>query len=329
LNESDWSSNIHLHAKVNHPSATSELVLSANFVGNSNSIMIKSMTGFGKAITDLGTKTVNVEIKCLNSKQADIFIKLPALYREGENQIRNEMSRSLQRGKIEVSVWFESLGVERNVTINQAIILDYIDQLKQMEPSIQIPGNDVLLPLVMKLPDVIKIEKQDFNEDEWNKIVGTIQQCVSQVDAFRLQEGRSIENDFLTRIHLIRDGVARIRTIEKLRIDRLRDRMSAALKEISERIKVDQNRFEQELIYYIEKLDINEEMVRLENHCSYFIETLNTEEAPGRKLGFISQEIGREINTIGSKANDSDIQRIVVGMKDELEKIKEQSMNVL
>ncbi len=291
--------------------------------------MIKSMTGYGKVTADLGNRTVNVEIKCLNSKQADLYLKLPALYREGENQVRNEITKSLQRGKIELSVWFEATGNERNVSLNQAIILDYVEQLKQMEPVLQLPGNDILLPLVMRLPDVIKVDKQDFDEEEWSKLFTTIQQCIGLVEDFRLQEGRSIEEDFKTRIRLILDGVTRIRGIEKNRIDRLRERMASALKDISERIKVDQNRFEQELIYYIEKLDINEEMVRLGNHCAYFVETLDTEETPGRKLGFISQEIGREINTIGSKANDSEIQRIVVEMKDELEKLKEQSMNVL
>ena len=291
--------------------------------------MIRSMTGFGKVTADLGSRTVNVEVKCLNSKQADLYIKLPALYREGENQVRNELTRTLQRGKIEVSVWFESTGNERNVSINQAIIADYLEQLNQMEPTIKMPGNDVLLPLVMRLPDVIKVDKQDFDEAEWSKLFETIKQAIGLVEEFRLQEGRSIGEDFKTRIRLIMEGVTRIRAIEKNRIERLRERMSNALTDIVERIKVDQNRFEQELIYYIEKLDINEEMVRLGNHCDYFLETLDTEESPGRKLGFISQEIGREINTIGSKANDSEIQRIVVEMKDELEKLKEQSFNVL
>jgi len=287
------------------------------------------MTGFGKVSADLGTRTANVEVKCLNSKQADIYLKLPALYREGENQVRNEVTRTLQRGKIEVAVWFEAAANERNVSLNQGIILDYLEQLKEMEPALELPGNDILLPLVMRLPDVIKVDKQDFNEEEWIRLFDTIKLCILQVEEFRLQEGRSIEDDFRTRIRLILDGINRIRRIEKNRIERLRERMSNALNEISERIKVDQNRFEQELIYYIEKLDINEEMVRLGNHCDYFLETLSTEETPGRKLGFISQEIGREINTIGSKANDSEIQRIVVEMKDELEKLKEQSMNVL
>jgi uncharacterized protein (TIGR00255 family) len=287
------------------------------------------MTGFGKVTADLGNRTVNIEIKCLNSKQADIYLKLPSLYREGENQVRNEISKTLQRGKIEVSVWFESTGNERNVAINQAIIQDYLEQLRMMEPSIQMPGNEILLPMVMRLPDVIKVEKQDFDEEEWANLFENIQQCIRLVEEFRIQEGRSIEEDFKVRIRLILEGVSRVRSIERNRIERLRERMSSSLKEISERIKVDQNRFEQELIYYIEKLDINEEMVRLGNHCDYFMETLRTEETPGRKLGFISQEIGREINTIGSKANDSDIQRIVVEMKDELEKLKEQSFNVL
>jgi uncharacterized protein (TIGR00255 family) len=272
---------------------------------------------------------VNVEIKCLNSKQADIFLKLPALYREGENEVRNEISKTLSRGKIEVSVWFESSGLEKNVTLNEMLILDYLSQLKRLEDKIELPGNEILLPLIMKLPDVIKVEKQDFDETEWTQIMDTIRQCIDQVEKFRIQEGQSIENDFRARTEAILGGIAKIRAIEKNRIDKIRDRLESAIKEISERVKVDQNRFEQELIYYIEKLDINEEMVRLNNHCQYFFETLDTEESPGRKLGFISQEIGREINTIGSKANDSEIQRIVVGMKDELEKIKEQSMNVL
>ncbi len=291
--------------------------------------MLRSMTGFGKAARELENKTVNVEVKCLNSKQADIFLKLPALYREGENEVRNEVSRSLQRGKIEVAVWIESTGIERNVTLNEGIILDYLDQLKNLGQSLDLPGNDVLLPLVMRLPDVVKVEKQDFKEEEWKQIFETIRQCVTQVEQFRIQEGKSIETDFRLRISNILEGVNRVRSIEKNRLDRIREKMNQALADIAERVKLDQNRFEQELIYYIEKLDINEEMVRLSNHCDYFIETLETEESPGRKLGFISQEIGREINTIGSKANDSDIQRIVVGMKDELEKIKEQSMNVL
>ncbi len=291
--------------------------------------MLRSMTGFGKATRELENKTVNVEVKCLNSKQADIFLKLPALYREGENEVRNEVSRSLQRGKIEVAVWIESTGIERNVTLNEGIILDYLGQVKSLGQKLDLPGNDVLLPLVMRLPDVVKVEKQDFKEEEWKQIFETIRQCVTQVEQFRIQEGNSIESDFRLRISNILEGISRVRSIEKNRIERIREKMNQALADIAERVKLDQNRFEQELIYYIEKLDINEEMVRLKNHCDYFIETLETEESPGRKLGFISQEIGREINTIGSKANDSDIQRIVVGMKDELEKIKEQSMNVL
>jgi len=291
--------------------------------------MLKSMTGFGKASRELKNKTVNVEVKCLNSKQADIFLKLPTIYREGENEVRNEVSRTLLRGKIEVSVWFESSGLEKNVTLNETLVLDYLSQLKRLEDKIELPGNEILLPLVMKLPDVIKVEKQDFDETEWNQIMETIRQCIEQVDKFRLQEGTSIENDFKARINAILEGVGKIRAIERNRIDKIRDRLESAVKEISERVKMDHNRFEQELIYYLEKLDINEEMVRLNNHCQYFFETLATEESPGRKLGFISQEIGREINTIGSKANDSEIQRIVVGMKDELEKVKEQSMNVL
>jgi uncharacterized protein (TIGR00255 family) len=287
------------------------------------------MTGFGKAARELENRTVNVEVKCLNSKQADIFLKLPALYREGENEVRNEVSRTLLRGKIEVSVWFECTGTEKNVTLNETIILDYLNQLKRLESSMDLPGNDVLLPMIMKLPDVIKVDKQDFDEEEWKQIFETIRACILQVEQFRIQEGQSVEKDFRERIRIIIEGINRIRSIEKNRTERLRDRMEQALKEIADKTKIDRNRFEQELIYYIEKLDINEEMVRLGNHCDYFIQTLDTEETPGRKLGFISQEIGREINTIGSKANDAEIQRIVVEMKDELEKIKEQSLNVL
>jgi uncharacterized protein (TIGR00255 family) len=287
------------------------------------------MTGFGKAACEMKNRTVNVEVKCLNSKQADINLKLPSLYREGENEVRNEVARILVRGKIEVSVWFETTGTEKNISLNETIILDYLSQLKRLESSMELPGNEVLLPMIMKLPDVIKVDKQDFDEEEWKQILETIRQCLGQVEEFRAQEGKSVEKDFRERLRIIADGITRIRLIEKNRIDRLRERMEQALKEISEKTKIDRNRFEQELIYYIEKLDINEEMVRLGNHCDYFLQTIDSEETPGRKLGFISQEIGREINTIGSKANDSDIQRIVVEMKDELEKIKEQSLNVL
>jgi uncharacterized protein (TIGR00255 family) len=291
--------------------------------------MVRSMTGFGKVSADLGNKTVNVEIKCLNSKQADLYVKLPALYREGENLIRTELSKTLQRGKIEINVWLETNGLDRGVSLNQSVILDYIDQVKKLGDSLDVPGDDVLLPLVMRFPDVIKVEKQDIDEEEWEKLMTAIRQCIALVDEFRVQEGKSIWEDFMTRISLIMDGVGRIREMEEGRIQRLRERMANSIKEISERVKVDPNRFEQELIYYIEKLDINEEMVRLGNHCDYFLETMQNEETPGRKLGFISQEIGREINTIGSKANDATIQRIVVEMKDELEKLKEQSFNVL
>jgi len=287
------------------------------------------MTGFGKAVRAFNSHTVNVEIKCLNSKQADIYLKLPAIYREGENEVRNELARTLLRGKIEANIWLETEGVDRTVTLNQAVILDYLEQINTLGQTIQMPGNDVLLPIVMRLPDVVKVEKQDFDEEEWKLVMETIRQCISGVDHFRIQEGEAIGRDIQNHINVILERLVSIRAIEKNRIDRIREKMSIALKEIAGRIKLDENRFEQELIYYIEKIDINEEMVRLQNHCTYSIEILDSEETPGRKIGFISQEIGREINTIGSKANDSDIQRLVVEMKDELEKIKEQSLNVL
>ena len=287
------------------------------------------MTGFGKAVRAFNSHTVNVEIKCLNSKQADIYLKLPAIYREGENEVRNELARTLLRGKIEANIWLETEGVDRTVTLNQAVILDYLEQINTLGQTIQMPGNDVLLPIVMRLPDVVKVEKQDFDEEEWKLVMETIRQCISGVDHFRIQEGEAIGRDIQNHINVILERLVSIRAIEKNRIDRIREKMSIALKEIAGRIKLDENRFEEELSYYIEKIDINEEMVRLQNHCTYLIEILDSEETPGRKIGFISQEIGREINTIGSKANDSDIQRFVVEMKDELEKIKEQSLNVL
>lgn len=291
--------------------------------------MLKSMTGFGKAVREMEGKTVTIEIKCLNSKQADIYVKIPAAYREGENDVRNEVSRILIRGKIETSVWIETNAVERSAVINPAVVLDYLEQFKQLEPRINLPGNEVMLPVIMRFPDVLKQEKQGFDEEEWQQIMETIRQAIVQADEFRVREGQSISSDFKERVKLILNGIDRIRMIEKNRIIRLRERIGQSLNEISERIKVDENRFEQELIYYIEKLDINEEMVRLTNHCHFFLETMDQDDTPGRKLGFISQEIGREINTIGSKANDSEIQRIVVEMKDELEKLKEQCLNVL
>ena len=291
--------------------------------------MIQSMTGFGKSSVELTNKVVHIELKTLNSKQADIYLKIPNAYREAENQIRSELTRELLRGKMEITIWFDLTQHERTVTLNQPVILDYLEQLKGLNQSINLPSVELLLPAVMRLPEVLTVEKQDFDETEWRQVFVGIQEACARLQEFRRQEGSALEQDLLSRIAGIRMGLHRIDVFESQRIDRVRSRLSMAMDEIRSKTTIDPNRFEQELIYYIDKMDITEEKVRLINHLTYFEETINTEEAPGRKLGFISQEMGREINTLGSKANDSNIQKLVVEMKDDLEKIKEQVLNVL
>ena len=292
--------------------------------------MIKSMTGFGKATVECGTKKIVVEVKSLNSKQLDINLRLPNLYKEKDIEIRNMMKLALDRGKVDMMIHFDETENEKEVAINQAVVSQYFQQMLEMASSLGVTLNQgELLQTVMRFPDTLQVKAEELNEEEWIALRLGIAQALESLNQFREQEGKVLISDILHRIELIQHLAAEVPQFEAQRIVTIKQRLQEKLKEWSEIKNVDENRLEQELIYYLEKLDITEEKVRLANHCKYFIETAQQEEAPGRKLGFIAQEIGREINTMGSKANDHDIQKLVVRMKDELEKIKEQSLNVL
>jgi uncharacterized protein (TIGR00255 family) len=292
--------------------------------------MLKSMTGFGKATKEIKEKKITVEIKSLNSKQSDINIKLPVQFREKELIIRNEINQSLNRGKIDLTVWLDGMENGKNIQFNETLILDYYNQLDKISRKIgRNIDDEQILQLIMRLPDVLKTENQTVDEAEWNAILSTIKDALVLLDQFRIQEGTILEQDFVKRIGLICNLLKEIQPFENERIDKIRERINQNLKETLDTKQIDANRFEQEIILYLEKLDITEEKIRLQNHCDYFLETMKSEEFAGKKLGFIAQEIGREINTIGSKANQVDIQKIVVQMKDELEKIKEQLLNIL
>ena len=291
--------------------------------------MLRSMTGFGKASCELPKKIVTVEIKTLNSKQTDIYLKLPAIYRDAESELRNVLSRKLDRGKIEVAVWYEQTETDRQAQINQAVLIDYLNQFGEMKDQIEMPGLETLLPIVMRLPDVLTIEKQEFDPEEWAMVMKAIYEAIEQLNEFRAQEGNTLQTDITARIELIMQLLVEIEGLESDRIERIKNRLNGNLEEPIGKDKIDNNRFEQEVIYFLEKLDITEEKVRLKSHCDFFLETSKEDQPVGKKLGFITQEIGREINTIGSKANDKDIQKLVVQMKDELEKIKEQTLNIL
>lgn len=288
------------------------------------------MTGFGKATVEYNQKKVVIEVKSLNSKQLDINLRMPNLYREKEMDIRNLAKTYLERGKVDVSIYFDNSETDKTVALNRPVIEQYFRQMTEIANTLGIEtDNNELLQTVMRFPDTLKQQTEELNEEEWMALKNGIEKALKALDAFRMQEGEVLIRDILHRIDLIKNFAAEVPQYEGRRIESVRQRLMEKMKEWEEIRNVDQNRMEQEIIYYLEKLDITEEKVRLNNHCKYFIETAEKEEAPGRKLGFISQEIGREINTMGSKANDHDIQKLVVRMKDELEKIKEQSLNIL
>lgn len=289
--------------------------------------MIKSMTGFGKATLELEEKTITVEIKALNSKGIDINLRMSSGLRNYELEIRNELTKLLERGKIDLSIYSESKKAEPPVEINATLAKAYHAQLSKLAAELNEPLTDSLR-YILTMPEVMKTERKELDAEEWAKIKVGLHQAIEQLNAFRLTEGKSLQNDFEERLNKISLHLEEVKKLDQLRINTIKDRIKNNLSEVIGKDKIDQNRFEQELIYYIEKLDINEEKVRLKTHLDYFIETCK-ESNPGRKLNFISQEIGREINTIGSKANDAGIQKVVVMMKDELEKIKEQANNVL
>jgi uncharacterized protein (TIGR00255 family) len=291
--------------------------------------MVQSMTGFGKATCEYGNKKIVVEIKSLNSKQLDISTRITGLYREKDIEIRNELSQKLERGKIDLSLYIDNSGKESVTQINQSVIEAYYDQIKNLSVNlgIDVPANwfDVLL----RLPDAMKTETVEMDENEWIEIKKAIGIAIDQLIEFRIQEGKSLESVFNNKIAHIGDLLLETAPFEAERIEKIKTRLEENLQALSDKIDYDKNRLEQELIFYIEKLDVNEEKVRLRNHLDYFIETMQHEKSPGKKLGFIAQEIGREVNTLGSKANNSEMQKIVVLMKDDLEQIKEQVLNVL
>jgi len=282
------------------------------------------MTGFGKASLQLPTKKITVEVKSLNSKGLDLNVRMPSVYREMELGLRNTIAQKLERGKVDFSIYIEVTGEETSSKINVPIVKGYINQMKAVIPN---ADETELMKMAVRMPDALKTERDEIDENEWKEIMKVVDDAMKNIASFRLDEGKSLENEFVTRIENIRNYMNQAVSMDTERIETVKNRLRTALDELE--ANVDENRFEQELIFYLEKYDITEERVRLENHLNYFIETIAGTEANGRKLGFITQEIGREINTMGSKSNHSEMQKLVVMMKDELEKIKEQVLNVL
>lgn len=284
------------------------------------------MTGFGKAVCELPNKKVTVEIRSLNSRQLDLNFRVAPQYRDKESEIRSLLSKSLERGKIDFSLYAESAGESSSNAINQALAMEYYREIKKLAEA---TGEQTdILSLVMRMPDVLKQEKAAPDEDEWKAIMNSVIETIAAFNKFRDDEGKVLEKEFQQRIGMIKHKLEAVTELDPQRIAGIRERLNKYLEENVAPGTTDKNRFEQELIYYIEKLDITEEKLRLLTHCDYFLATMK-EPSSGRKLGFIAQEIGREINTIGSKANDAGIQKHVVDMKDELEKVKEQLLNVL
>lgn len=282
------------------------------------------MTGFGKASLQLAAKKITVEVKSLNSKGLDLNVRIPSVYREMELGLRNDVAARLERGKIDLSIYIELTGEQTSTKINVPIVHAYMQQMKAVLPQ---ADETELMKMAVRMPDALKTEREEIDENDWVEIQTVIQQALANIAQFRIDEGASLEKEFELRIGNIRRYMQEALALDPERVQAIKDRLQTAISELQ--VQVDANRFEQELIYYLEKLDITEEKVRLTNHLDYFIETLKGAEANGRKLGFITQEMGREINTMGSKANHATMQKLVVQMKDELEKIKEQVLNVL
>ncbi|MBP6760034.1 MAG: YicC family protein [Flavobacterium sp.] len=286
--------------------------------------MIQSMTGFGKATLQLPTKKITVEVKSLNSKGLDLSVRMPSTYREMELGLRNQIALKLERGKVDFSIFIESTAEQTSTKVNVPIVKAYINQLREVYPD---ADETELMKMAIRMPDTLKTEREEIDENDWIQIQTVIEEGLQNILNFRKDEGASLEKEFQLRIGNIRQYMNEALALDPERVQTIKDRLQTAISEL--KVNVDENRFEQELIYYLEKLDITEEKVRLTNHLDYFLETINGTEANGRKLGFITQEMGREINTMGSKANHSQMQKLVVMMKDELEKIKEQVLNVL
>lgn len=287
------------------------------------------MTGYGKAFEDLGNKIVQIEIKSLNSKQIDIYTRTPTLYREKDLEIRHILSSELLRGKVECSLTIEYKTSEQTAAINKDIFESYYWQLEDVYKKLKLHELEIAIPALLRLPEVISQKSEELEKSEWEKVIKGIQKALNQLNENRKTEGLQLEKDVRKRTKNIITYLGDIEKMEKKRMDAVHQKLTAALHTYLEPGDIDKNRFEQELIYYLEKLDITEEKVRLRSHLKYFDDVLQENEPIGKKLGFISQEIGREINTLGSKANDAEMQKIVIMIKDELEKIKEQILNIL
>ena len=284
------------------------------------------MTGYGKSVLHLSDKKVTIEIKSLNSKNLDLNVRIPSYYRVKELAVRKELASKLVRGKVDFSIYIEMTADETSTTVNKGVVTEYMQQLRNVVQTGS--SNDVeLLKMAVKMPDALKTEREELNEDEWAQINTNIQEAIKDIIQYRIDEAASLEDDFELRIKNIQSFLVEVKSFDEARIAFVKERLNKAIDEL--KVTIDENRFEQELIYYLEKLDINEEKVRLANHLSYFLQELDTPDSNGKKLGFIVQEIGREVNTIGSKANFAPMQKAVIQMKNELEKIKEQILNVL
>ncbi|MHB8206044.1 YicC/YloC family endoribonuclease [Mucilaginibacter sp.] len=291
--------------------------------------MIKSMTGYGIAAADSGTTKYTVEIKSLNSKFLELSLRLPKIFSDKEFQLRNDCNKQIERGKVNLSITLEQQsGVVKAAGIDTVLLKNYYEQLKAVSVELGEPTTN-LMQLALGLPEVVKYDEETVSEDEWKLVENTFNQAVAAFQKFRSDEGNVLEQDLKYRINIILENLKLVEIEEPKRVPIIRERLNSFLEEATNKEGIDQNRFEQELIYFIDRLDITEEKVRLKAHCDYFLETLKNSDANGKKLGFITQEIGREINTLGSKSNDANMQKLVVGMKEELEKMKEQLLNVL
>jgi len=288
--------------------------------------MIQSMTGYGKAVLQLSTKKVTKENKSLNSKKLDLNVRIPSYYKEKELNVRKKLAKKLVRGKVDFSIFVEMTADETSTTINNGVVKQYMQQLRNVVQSGTSEDLE-LLKMAISMPDALKTEREELDEEEWNLIDEKIDEALTKIVQYRIDEANSLEIDFKERIANIKKYLEEVKALDNDRIENVKARLKKAIDDL--KVETDENRFEQELIYYLEKLDINEEKVRLANHLDYFLQTLASEESNGKKLGFIIQEMGREINTTGSKANFSPMQKAVIQMKNELEQIKEQILNVL
>jgi uncharacterized protein (TIGR00255 family) len=291
--------------------------------------MIKSMTGYGKAIAETPQKKITIEIKSLNSKQLDLNFKIPWLYKEKELEIKSLISQKLERGKLDLYIYCDNLDVEGIPAINKLVVMNYYNQIKEISEDLDLKLDENILSAILRLPEALKTDKHELDEAEWEFVKRQIIEAINMLDIYRIEEGNALEKDIRKNIGRIVSYIQNIETFEEGRISKVREKLLTILGENLKSENIDKDRFEQELIFYLEKFDINEEKVRLMKHCEYFLESLDTPSPNGKILSFITQEIGREINTIGSKANNASIQKLVVMMKDDLEKIKEQTINVL